>query len=329
MTAAKRPNLSEPVARHLNPAQTTVRADQTIGEALASLRGRDIEQHITYFYVLDDTDRLSGVVSTRRLLLEPPERHIRDVMENTVVSLPHDMTLEDALEFFALHRLLAFPVVDRENKLLGMIDVQLYAEEVFDLAQAHRMSDLYQFVGLSVEQARQPGPVAGFQMRMPWLMCNMAGGIACAVIAFIFQETLAAIIVLAMFIPLVLTLSESISMQAMTLSLQFLHRPGVAWGAVVRRFDVEWRTAMLLGLVSGAVVGVLSLFWAAGVLTAGVLALSILASMVVSAMAGLSIPVLLHALRLDPRIASGPVVLMLADVATTLVYLGLATWMLV
>jgi magnesium transporter len=327
--AQKRPNLSEPVSKHLSHAETTVRADQTIAEALAELRRRPIEQHITYFYVVDGDNRLLGVVSTRRLLLEDPQTRIRDVMEKAVVSLPAGMTLEDALEFFAMHRLLAFPVVDRENKLLGMIDVQLYAEEVFDLAQAHRMADLYQFVGISVEQARQPSPVAGFRMRMPWLMCNMAGGVACAIIAAIFRETLVAVIILAMFIPLVLTLSESISMQAMTLSLQFLHRPGVVWKAVGGRLHMEWRTAALLGGASGLVVAVATLFWGAGPMAAAVIGASILASMIASAIAGLSVPVGLHLFRLDPRIASGPVVLMLADVVTTAVYLGLATWMLV
>jgi magnesium transporter len=329
MSPHRRPDLREPVVKHIKPVETAIRATDTIGEAIMHLRRRSIEQHITYFYVVDENEALVGVLTTRRLLLDDPATPVSRAMDSRVISIPSSMTLEDALEFFAMHRLLAFPVVDQKNKLLGTIDVQLYAEEVFDLAAAQRMVDLYQFVGLSVEQARQPDVLAGYRLRMPWLVCNMAGGIACAVIAAMFRETLVAAIVLAMFIPLVLTLSESISMQAMTLSLQFLHRPSVAWSAVGRRLSVESRTALLMGVSGGVLVGLASLFWDFSIRTAGVIALSISISMVGSAVAGLGVPVGLHAFRLDPKIAAGPVVLMIADVVTTAIYLGLATMLLI
>lgn len=327
--AASRPNLTEPVRKHTRPVQTTVRQGQRIAEALTDLRARNITEHITYFYVVDDDDKLVGVISTRTLLLDDPQSCIGDAMDQPVISVPGSMTLEDVLEIFAMHRLLALPVVDENNTLLGVVDVQLYADEVFDLAASQRMVDLYQIVGLSIEQAKHPNAVAGYRMRMPWLACNMGGGIACAIIAAFFEATLSQVIVLAFFIPLVLTLSESISMQAMTLSLQFLHRPGVAWDAVRRRLSLESRTAVMLGATSGVVVGIASLFWGSTGLTAAVIALSILVSMIAAASAGLGVPVMLHLFRLDPRIAAGPVVLMLADVVTTAVYLCLATWLLI
>jgi magnesium transporter len=228
------------------------------------------------------------------------------------------------------------PVVDEEGKLLGVVDVRLYAEEVFDLAHAARSNEIFQLIGLSVEQARQGTAATGFRVRMPWLLCNVASGVTCAVVAAIFQDVLAVVVLLAMFIPLVLTLSESVSMQAMTIGLQFLHSPRVPWRAVRTRLKVEWKTAILLGLASGGLVGMASLLWGGGrvppngtLAPAAVLALAIASSMLLSAMVGLSMPVLLHACRLDPKVAAGPTSLMLADVLTTTVYLGLATWWLI
>jgi len=322
------PNLHDPVGRHVSRIETTVRVNQTIGEALDDLRARRIKQHITYFYVIDEDDRLVGVLSTRRLLLDEPRTAIRDVMDNRVVSIPHTMTLDEALEFFAMYRMLAFPVVDDDGRLLGIVDVQLYAQEIFDLAESHRAGDLYQMVGLTVEQARQPTAIGGYKLRLPWLMCNMAGGVACAVIAALFERTLQEIVLLAMFIPLVLTLSESIAMQSMAMSLHFMHHPGVSWPIIGRRAHVEWRTAAMLGLTCGVLVALASLLWGGGSATAGVFLISIGLAMLVSALLGIAVPVALHLFKLDPKIASGPVVLMSADVLTTSVYLGLATWLL-
>ncbi len=279
--------------------------------------------------MLDTDDPLLGVASTRDLLLADPRQKVSEIMKRSVISIPDSMTLEDALEFFAMYRLLAFPVVDRDNRLLGAIDVQQYTDEVLDMTATDRMADLYQFVGFSVEQARQQTAFAGYKSRMPRLFCNMGAGVACAIIAAFFERTLSEVVVVVMFIPMVLTLSESISIQSMTLSFQFLHRVQIAWDAVWKRVRMEAMTALMIGVTSGVVVGLTAILWGKGAAPAAVIGISIIAGMFVSAVAGMSVPVVLHAFRLDARVASGPVVLMCADVLTTTVYLGLATWMLI
>jgi magnesium transporter len=320
--------LQQPVTKYLTPVETTIRADQTLGEALVSLRRREFKQNILYFYVVDAEERFVGVVPTRKLLLGDPSVRI-DALMAPPISLPGDATLELALEEFAMHRLLALPVVDERGRLIGTIDVRLYAEGAQDLAEVEHQSDVFQLIGVRLDASRQRSPWTGYRLRMPWLACNMVGGLLCAVIAAFFEEVLDQVVVLAMFIPLVLTLSESISMQSMTLSLQYLHGPGVPWTAVGRRAKIEWPTAGLMALTSGLVIGVTSLLWGGGASPAGVIGLSIGLTMVAAATFGLLLPVSLHALKLDPKVASGPVVLMMTDVVTTAVYLGLATAWLV
>ncbi|MEX0886718.1 MAG: magnesium transporter [Phycisphaeraceae bacterium] len=324
-------DLERPVREFLTRVDTTIDAELSVEQALQRIRLRPLKHEVIYFYVVDEHGALAGVVPTRRLLLSEPDRPIREIMQKTVVHLPEDATLEEALAEFAIHRLLALPVVDAAGQLMGVIDVRLYAEEAVDLAQANRADELFQMIGLSVEQARHGTALAGYRLRMPWLLCNIVSGVICAVIAAFFADVLALVVMLAMFIPLVLTLSESVSMQAMSMALQFLHRRQIPWPAVRRRVGMEWRTAVLLGVTGGVLVAGASLFFSAGGAThpAPVMLAAVAVSMLVSAMVGLGMPIALHALRLDPRVAAGPVVLMLADVMTTAVYLGLATlWLL-
>jgi len=319
--------LQQPVSRYMQPVESAVRASQTVAQAIADLRARRIDHAILYFYVLDADDKLVGVAPTRRLLLAGPDQPIGELMQPEPISIAADATLELAMELFAMHRLLALPVVDADNRLLGRLDVNLYAEEAEDLAEAHRQADLFQLIGLRLA-GKRTSPGRGFVQRMPWLACNLAGGLGCALIALLFRDALAAAVILAMFIPMVLTLAESIAMQSMTLSLPLVHGKKVSGAALRARLRNEWPTAAMLGAACAASVALVSMLWTSPGGPAAVLAVSIAAAMALAATTGVLIPAALHALKLDPRVAAGPLVLMLTDIATTTIYLGLGAWWL-
>ena len=321
-------DLRRSIKNHVQPVQTTLRARQTVREAVVSLRQRTIDSKVIYFYVVDDDDRLVGVVGTRPLLLSDPDESIESIMHRNVVTLSPETTLEEALEVFAIYRLWAFPVVDDEWRLLGMIDARMYVEEIFDLAETTRATDLYQLIGMTTELARHASPISGVRLRMPWLAFNLVGGLLCAVISWIFGATLDQIVLLAFFIPLVLTLSESISMQAVTLSLQMLHGPSVPWRMMRRRISMEWQTAPLLGVICAAAVGLTAMLWGPGAATLATMMVSVVLAMVAAGTLGMILPAVLHALRLDPNVAAGPVVLMIGDMIAMTIYLGLSTWWL-
>jgi magnesium transporter len=320
--------LKAPVAQFMTATETAIPAHLSIREAIDYLRFRRIEHKIVYFYVVDADNKLLGVIATRKLLLADPAAKVQDEMDRPAISIPASATLEMALGMFALHRLLALPVVDDDGRLLGTVDVRLYAEEAMDLAEANRRADVFRLIGISVEQMRQGSPARAFRLRIPWLACNLAGGVACAAIAAMFEGLLAQIVIIAMFIPLVLTLSESISVQSLTLVLQHLHGRGVPWRQLRRQFAREWQTAGMLALACGLVVALAALFWAVSWAPIAI-AVSIAITMVLAATMGTFLPVILHLLQLDPKIAAGPIVLMCVDVTTLAVYLSLsALWLL-
>jgi len=179
-----------PVTKHMRRDFVSLRTDQTVGQALAAMRAHPPEGRVIYFYVVDADDRLEGIVPTRRLLLNPLDKPLAGIMVRRVIALPAEATVLDACDFFILHRLLAFPVVDSDRRIVGVIDVDLYTERVGEAEGSRNpeengwSDDLFQLIGVHVSQARQTSPVAAYRSRLPWLICNVVGGILAALLSW-------------------------------------------------------------------------------------------------------------------------------------------------
>src|SRR4051812_21639639 len=215
-------SLDRPVSEFLSTAAFTLPENLTMDEALARLRGRGnatAKSQVAYFYVLNEKDQLAGVLPARKLLMSPGSAKVGDVMLKEIVALRSTEKLADALELFAMHRLLAIPVVDVEDRFLGIVELSLYTDEVFDLAQNRQLNEVFQLVGLHLEQHKQGTPWRGFRLRMPWLLANITGGLICAALGSFFEKTVEHVVLIALFIPLILTLAESIAVQSMTLAV--------------------------------------------------------------------------------------------------------------
>ncbi len=304
-----------------------VQIDQTVGEALSAIRQSPPPRRIVYFYVVDDAGVLRGVIPARALLLSPPEARIEDIMLHNVVAVPADATVLDACEFFVLHRFLAFPVVDRQRRLIGAIDVELYTDELRDLGGG-LSDDLFQLVGVHLARARQRNPLRAFRSRFPWLLCNVTGGVMAAFLCGLFEAEIERAVALAMFIPVVLALAESVSIQSISLTLQILHGQSPTWLAIIQNVRREFSVGLLIGGASGLVVGLVALAWIGQWPLAVCVLGGIAAGVVCAAILGGTVPNVLRRLKLDPQVAAGPLVLALTDVITLVCYFSLARWLL-
>ncbi|HEV3162966.1 MAG TPA: magnesium transporter, partial [Isosphaeraceae bacterium] len=313
---------------HIRTSFVAFRADQTVGQALEQLRAMPPQGRIVYFYVVDEDQRLQGVVPTRLMLLSPLDAKLGDIMIRRVETVPHKATVMQACEMFMRHKFLALPVVDEQTRLLGIVDIELYTDEVADIAERTSFEDLFQLVGVRAAQARAGSPLNAFRQRFPWLLCNVAGGILAAFLTGMFQGVLDRLIVLALFIPVVLALSESVGIQSVSLAIQLLHGDNLKGSAARAAIRRELLTGALLGLGAGPLVGLAAWLWKGQ----GLVALSVLASIFLgvtaAALIGMALPVLLHMLKHDPRLAAGPIALVAADLVTLLIYFNLARWML-
>ena len=312
--------LHEPILPLARPPQVVLSPGQTIDEVLRVIRASASANSIHYFYVVDADERLVGVVPTRRLLTSEPDRTVAEVMVDHVVAIPDWATVLIASEYFATRRLLAFPVVNANGQLLGVVDVSLFTDEVIDLAR-RTYDDIFQLIG--VHGTAQRSTWDAFKDRFPWLLCNIAGGLMAAFIVSRFEHLLQEMVVLALFIPIVLALGESVSMQALSLTLQsFTDGPFVPKRLIAALWK-EFRTAASLGVGCGAVVAGVVIVWRGETVVAAVIFAAIALSMVVACLLGVAFPAILRVAKADPRIAAGPVVLAAVDVATLLFYFGI------
>jgi magnesium transporter len=309
----------------VRPVPVTLTTGQTIADVLQVVRASTSAANIHYFYVVDGQRRLVGVVPARYMLAAEPDQLVEAVMIGDVVAIPSWATVLVASEYFASRKLLAFPVIEDDGTLVGVVDVSLFTNEVIDLAR-QTYDDIFQLLGVHATAMRTPW--TAFLDRFPWLLSNIAGGLLCAAIASQFEVLLEHVVVLALFIPIVLALAESVSMQSATLTLQVLSDDSVKPARIAQALWKEARTAVLLGVSCAAVVSSVVFLWRHNVAGALVIGGAIAASMVMACLYGVLLPTLLRAFKADPRIASGPLVLAAADVTTLVFYLGLGAKLL-
>src|SRR6059058_4811112 len=322
------PDFDASVVEHARKDFPLLDADMAVGEALERIRREGVGERVIYFYAVDEQKRLVGVVPTRRLLTAALETPLCRIMVPRVVAIPATATVLDACEFFVLYKFLAFPVVDEQRRVIGIIDANLFAEEILEAGDSedrHRSAapvsaEFFEALGFRIEEIRGASPWRVFRFRFPWLLVTVTGGTVSAILAGFFEATLARSLVLAFFLTMVLALNESVSMQSMSVTIHALRSVSVTTRWLAAAFQREVGTALLLGLACGVVVSVIVLTWRSDLRAAFVIGGSIALSLVTACALGLGVPSLLHRLKLDPKIAAGPVTLAVADFVALVIY---------
>src|SRR4029077_12103484 len=276
------PDFNSPVAEHARKDFPLLDADMTVAEALDRIRREGVGERVIYFFAVDANGKLVGVLPTRRLLTAPLESPLRDIMVRRVVAIPASATVLDACEFFVLYKFFAFPVVDEQRRVIGVIDVSLFAEEMLGAREEPRVAapapirdDIFEALGFHLEQIRGASPWRVFRFRFPWLLITVAGGTICAILAGAFEVTLARSLVIAFFLPMGLGLNESVSAQSMSVTIQMLRSAPVTWRWFRTALRREFITAILICLGCGNIVAGIVIIWRHDLLAAGAIGGSI------------------------------------------------------
>ena len=320
------PDFSSKVIEHARKDFPLLDVEMTVGQALERIRREGVGERVIYFFAVDSNKRLVGVLPTRRLLTSSLETRLSDIMVRRVVAIPASATVLDACEFFVLYKFFAFPVVDEQRRVVGLIDVSLFAEEMLgerdDQAKPATpvRDDIFETLGFHLEQIREKSPWLVFRFRFPWLLVTVTAGTICAMLAGAFEATLARSLVVAFFLTMVLGLNESVSAQSMSVTIQMLRSAPVTWSWFATALRREFMTAVLIGVGCGTIVAMIVLAWRHTVEAAFAIGGSIALSLISASLFGLGVPSLLHRLKLDPKIAAGPITLALADIFALLIY---------
>jgi len=336
--ASSIPDFDRPIVELARRDFPLLDADMTVGQALERIRREGVGERVIYFYAIDQQKRLVGVVPTRRLLTAPLETELHEVMVRRVVAVPAKATVLDACEFFVLYKFLAFPVVDQQRHIVGIIDANLFAEEILEAGDTEDRSriretvpvgpEFFEALGFRVEQIRGASAWRAFRFRFPWLLVTVTGGTVSAILAGFFEATLAGSLIIAFFLTMVLGLTESVSMQTMSVTIHALRSVSVTWDWLASAVRRELATATLLGVSCGFVVCAIAWAWRHDLRAATVIGGSIALSLVTACAFGLAVPSLLHWFKLDPKIAAGPVTLVLADLIALVIYFTSAWFVL-
>lgn len=318
--------MHDSILPHVDREVLTFNPNQTVEEALDLAAANPVksEKEIVYFYVVDDARRLVGIVGTRQLLFAPRNAKIGTLMKTDVTAIPSWATVLVASEYFANRRFLAFPVVESDGTLVGVVDVEIFNDQLITAAR-QVFDEMFSLAGVHVTAGRTVW--SGFQDRFPWLMCNVAGGLLCAVFASRYERLLSLFVILSLFVPVVLALGESVSIQSLTLTLQTLRSESTDWRQFLRSVRREIGVAALLGLGCGSLVGGTAWLWKAHDPMAFAIGGAICLSMITAALVGLTLPTIINAVKGNAHIAAGPIVLATVDLVTLLFYFQGATWL--
>ena len=312
----------------MSPRYARVRPDQTIDEAIAYLRrqARERPESLYYAYVLDQEQRLLGVVSFRELFAALPNQKVADVMRTKLVSVHEDMDQEEVAKVFDLHHFAALPVVDGAGVMKGIVT----ADDIVDVVREEATEDIQKIGGTEALDAPylDVGFASMIKKRAGWLMALFVGEMLTASAMGQYEHEIARAVVLALFVPLVISSGGNSGSQATTLVIRAMALGEVRlrdWWRVVRR---EFFSGLVLGLILAPIGVIRVLVWESIFHTygphAGALALTVGIALVGVVMwgtlVGSMLPFLLRRLRFDPASASAPFVATLVDVTGLVIY---------
>jgi magnesium transporter len=307
--------------RIMNPHVFALQEDMTVGEAITALQtNRDVEM-VFYLYVVDDRRHLVGVTSLRRLLLVAPETPLKRIMTADLISARADMDQEEVARQVASYNLLAIPVVDEENKLVGVITV----DDVIDVIKDEATEDIYRLAGVTGDERAFTPAAESLRKRLPWLGINLVTAFLAASVVALFEGTIEQITALAIFMPIVAGMGGNAATQTLVVIVRGIALGELTWAnsrkALVKEAIVGVSNGIVLGLVAAIVAWVTRGSPVLGL----VLCAAMITNMFVAATAGTLVPLGLRAADIDPALASSVFITTLTDVFGFFSFLGLAT----
>jgi magnesium transporter len=302
----------------------------SVQDAIETLRKlhEELEQ-MFYVYVVNRSKQLVGVLSMRDLILAKPETRLKDIMIGGVRALPADMDQEEVAELFRRHHYLAMPVVDRQNRLIGLVTV----DDIVDVLQEETTEDVHKLFGAGSEEKLSSPWFYSFRMRIGWLVVNLATAFAAAAVVAAFAGTIESLPILAVFMPIIAGSGGNASAQAMAVAVRGLSTGRVDSRLIRHVILREFRCGALSGLVIGGITAVIAYFYytgqsgGSGWQALGLGAIVFFALQInhsLASVTGAGVPFLMKRLGFDPAQSATIFATTITDVVGFFALLGLA-----
>ena len=308
------------IGRLIDPLTAVLGEDTTVPIALDRLRlmGAAAEETGSLF-VVNNSGNLVGSLNPVRLALARPSATVGQIMDRNITSVTTSMDEQVAVQIMSQLKVSELPVVEEDGRLVGLVRAGDVVEVVEDIAT----EDMYRMAGIGEE--RITGPVAeSVRSRFPWLALNLVTVFLAAAVIGLFESTIARVVALAAFLPVVAGQGGIGGTQTVTLVVRSLATGELPRGLGLRILRREMMLGLIHGLVLGAIIGGIGWVWEGNAILGGVLALAMTGNMVVASVAGAGVPLLLRRLRMDPAVSAAVFVTTFTDVMGFALFLGLA-----
>jgi len=295
--------------------------DSTVGECLETLRRRGEEDVMlpSYLYVTEYGGKLAGVITIRDLVFRHADRKIGEIVRRDVKFVRANDDRETVARLFSQYHYLALPVLEADDRLVGIVQ----ASQVINVVQDEATEDMQLMVGLSGEEHAYTPWNKAITRRLPWLLINLGTAFLAAAVVGLFEGTIAKWTTLAVFLPIIAGQGGNAGMQTLTVIIRAIALGELTGPAARKAFMKEVTLGLLNGIAIGIVVGVIGWFWKGSITLGVIVSVAMFLNMMAAALSGVLIPFFLRSVRIDPALASSIFLTTVTDVLGFFFFLGL------
>lgn len=297
----------------------------TVQQAIEFLREKaPTAETIYYVYVINETDRLIGVVSLRELLIAKPDTQVQNIMFERVISVPTNTDQEEVARLLERYDFLAIPVVNRQGRLLGIVTV----DDIVDVIIEEAHEDITRLSAVGVDRTGFMSPWSATARRLPWLVLLLFIGMLTATILKSFESTIEQVTALTYFMPMIAGMTGNTGTQSLAMVIQGLSTGKISRETVWSIIRREAGVAFLIGTSCSVLIFLIAIVWMGDWLLGAVVGASLWFTLLVGTMAGTLIPLILNLFKVDPTAASGPLITTLNDIFSITIYFSIASFFL-
>lgn len=300
--------------------------NETVQSAIRYIRthvGIDASK-IVYIFVTDKKNHLKGIINLNKLMFYEPISRLKAIMSKDMITVKPDTDQEEVANIVTKYDLLAVPVIDEQNRIIGRITV----DDVIDVIKEEAEEDIYHMVGTDEDELLKKSSIRVASIRLPWLLVTLMGGVIASFFFKMFQTTLTQAITLTFFVPVITAMGGNIGIQSATIVVRGLATSNIDLTQTRKMLFREIKIALVMGTVCGSIVGIVASFIGNGWHLGIIVGISMFMAIIVAATIGTLAPITFKKFNIDPAISSGPIVTMANDMAGLLIYLSLATFLL-
>jgi magnesium transporter len=303
-------------------AYVSVAEDCTVEDVVKTIRekGKKVK-NLYHVWVVDDLNRLTGVVSLKDLLIETPKRKINEIMNPEVISVDVNMDQEDVALMFKKYDFVTMPVVDANSLLTGRIT----HDDIIDVIEDEVDEDLSLMTGVIGQEIAEESTLKISRARLPWLITGVFGGIIAAAVINQFETTLQTVIALSFFFPVIMGMGGNTGTQAATIIVRGMATGDIRLVDIYKRLWLELKVAIINGIACGILLGLIVGFWLSDYGLGATVSLAAGSIILCAGFISSAVPFVLKKLNIDPALATGPLITTVNDILGLFIYLGLIT----